>query len=412
MNVVYSEEILRDLFARFLTRSCTEEDIRQLMEYAARDEYQAVWSEMLEQSGLEQSDNSGLNAQHSAVIDKVYTDILKAINPPRIRPVSVFYRNRFRVAAAVLIFLFGTGAYFWSRNSIKPTVSPVVKTSGNVVLPGKDGAILTLADGSVIVLDSLDNGVVAMQGNKQVMLKNGELSYPDEGKTAPGSGIAGVLYNTMTTPRGRQFEITLPDGTHVWLNAASSIRFPTTFTGGAREVEIAGEAYFEVAHNPKQPFRVYCAENLNGAGREGLIEVLGTHFNVNAYSDEAIICATLLEGKVKVLKGQDQVILQPNEQAQFSRQPNGRVEVKTNVDIARVMAWQKGMFEFNQADLPTIMRQISRWYNVDVDYRGATSQTKFGGGISKKLPLSDVLRMLESNGVKFKWEGNVLKVLP
>ncbi|MES1249636.1 MAG: FecR domain-containing protein, partial [Chitinophaga rupis] len=225
--------------------------------------------------------------------------------PPvhRIRPL---YRRWW--AAASVILLLAAGVYFLTRN--KPQVQPVASHQQIDIGPGRQGAILTLADGTPLVLDSLGNGVVATQNGTRVVLKNGQLAYDATGKT-PGSTSGEITYNTMTTPKGRQFQLTLPDGTKVWLNAASSIHFPTMFAGYQRQVQVTGEAYFEVAGDAKRPFRV-------SVGKGAEIEVLGTNFNINAYDNEPDIKTTLLEGKVKVVNSNSHhpgAILTPGQQA-------------------------------------------------------------------------------------------------
>ncbi|HXS54891.1 MAG TPA: FecR domain-containing protein, partial [Hanamia sp.] len=192
------------------------------------------------------------------------------------------------------------------------------------------------------------------------------------------------------------------DGSKVWLNAESSLTFPVAFPGEERKVEITGEAYFEVAHDANKKFIVTKGTTT--------VQVLGTHFNVNAYDDENSIKVTLLEGSVKVENVNNKVIIKPGEQAQVGKD-NG-IKVVNDLDIQQVIAWQKGLFEFNHADLASIMRQVSRWYDVEVIYDGKITEGKFGGGLSKSLPLSAVLKLMEANGVKFQLEGKVLKVIP
>lgn len=318
--------------------------------------------------------------------------------------VEHFLRRRLRYAAAIALVLAGAAFYFFYRpiSATKP-VAAVSVSPGPAMkcdpAPGGDRAILTLSDGSSIALDSVMDGAIAVQGGAQVRkVAKGQISY-NTGSVREG---AAVMYNTMTTPRGGQFEVTLPDGTRVWLNAASSITYPTVFSAKDRTVRVTGEAYLEVAKNQNAPFRV----EVNGMK----VEVLGTHFNVNAYADEKITSTTLLEGSVKIITGNQQAMIRPGEQAQVSESAAGRIRVASDVDVAQVIAWQKGLFEFSDADLPSIMRQVSRWYDVDVVFEGAVTSKKFGGGISRKLPLSNLLKMLGSNGVRFDLQGKKLVV--
>jgi len=270
----------------------------------------------------------------------------------------------------------------------------------NDFLPGKNTAILTLADGSTIVLDSAKNGALTSQGNTKVIkLNNGQLAYSSSGATNE------VLYNTMSTPRGGQYKLVLSDGSKVWLNAASSIHYPTSFPGNERKVEITGEAYFEVAHDAKKPFKV-SVNNME-------VQVLGTHFNVNAYRDERTINTTLLEGSVKVTKGSSMSILKPGQQAIIQQAGDDKkITVENNIDVEAVIAWKNGYFSFTNADMTAVMRQISRWYDVDIVYEGKIPDRKFGGEISRNLNASQALKILQASKVHFRIEGKKIIVLP
>lgn len=304
-----------------------------------------------------------------------------------------------RYAAAAVIILFGAGIYFWLQHKSPHQVADVPKSSFNTAIkPGKEGAILTLADGRTVVLDSLGNGVIANQNGSTVVLKNGRLTY--EG----GSAAAGIAYNTMTTPKGRQFQLVLPDGTKAWLNAASSLRYPTVFTGREREVEVSGEVYFEVTKNARMPFRVKINEETG-------IEVLGTHFNINSYKDEASINTTLLEGSVRILNGKETAILKPGQQAQVAGRQS-RIKVVNDANVEKVMAWKNGVFDFEDATLEEVMRQLERWYDIDVEYEKDVPKLEFIGKMGRDLTLSEVLRGLEMSKVHVRIEGRKLIVLP
>ncbi|RZS74614.1 FecR family protein [Pseudobacter ginsenosidimutans] len=323
------------------------------------------------------------------------------------KTVPMYKRSWFRYAAAAAVVIVA-GLGFWRSNEKieKETISPQPIVQKEVP-PGKDGAILTLADGTTLVLDSMGNGVVASQNGTQVVLKDGKLAYYG------GATDIAVAYNTMTTPRGRQFNVTLPDGTRVWLNAASSLRYPTVFNGTERKVQITGEAYFEVAQNKNQPFKVE-----TGKGIE--VEVLGTHFNVNSYDDEPTINTTLLEGSVKVVaknspqENGNSVVLRPGQQAQNSNTEDGKGLRIRQVDLDEVVAWKDGAFSFNDADLKAVMRQLSRWYDVEVEYAGEISeQQRFTGKLGRSIPLADLLAEMKDYDVKFRIEGgNKIVVLP
>ena len=294
-------------------------------------------------------------------------------------------------AAAAILILISIGSYFFihpqsSKNEIAKTNAPkpVLK---NDIAPGGNRATLTLSDGSSIILDSASNGTISKQGNIKVeKLANGLLAYTKNGQQITENDEA--FYNIITTPRGGQYHVTLSDGTQVWLNAASSIRFPVAFKGTERKVEITGEAYFEVAKNAAMPFKVKAVA--------AEIEVLGTHFNVNAYDDEATIKTTLLEGKVKVsVANQAARFLQPGQQSGIDKA--GKINVLNNADIEEVMAWKNGRFQFSGADLQSVLRQISRWYDVDIEYKGNVN-LHFTGQLTRNDNVSKVFEKLEMTG--------------
>jgi transmembrane sensor len=272
------------------------------------------------------------------------------------------------------------------------------------IQPGSDKAVLTLADGSNIALDSAHTGQLAQQGSAQVLkLTGGRLKY-----NAPeGAGSIAVIYNVLSTPKGGQYRLTLPDGSQVWLNAASSIRYPTAFTGAEREVEITGEAYFEITQNPSMPFKVRTVNHL-GDTDPMTIEVLGTHFNVNAYSDEDAVRTTLLEGSVKIKKGNNSGMLKPGQQAQL--QPTGEIRWIPDADVEQAVAWKNGVFEFDGIELAAIMRQISRWYDVQVEYEGTIPTEPFTGRVSRNTTLSGVLKILKLSGIELTVSNNKIIV--
>lgn len=266
----------------------------------------------------------------------------------------------------------------------------------NGIVPGTNKAILTLADGSHIMLDDAGNGKLASQGSTEIVKNNEGIVYT--GKGASGENL---LYNTIATPRGGKYQLKLPDGSLVWLNASSSLKFPAAFRGKLRSVELTGEAYFEIAKNAKMPFRVKTIGQT--------VEVLGTHFNVNAYPDEPGAVTTLLEGSVKILKGTASATLKPGEEAAVLNSKNGNIAVR-EADVEEATAWKNGMFQFNQSDIKTIMRQISRWYDVDIAFEGNISTEHYRGKVSRHTDIKQVLQILELSGVKFKIEGKKIIV--
>ncbi|MEP7259489.1 MAG: FecR domain-containing protein [Flavitalea sp.] len=304
-----------------------------------------------------------------------------------------------RYAAAILLLLGTVSAYFLlsprPQQQASLTHASSIKTVHDIEA-GKSGAILTLSDGSSITLDSATSGVLSTQGSAKVVLSNGQVAYKTENMRS-----SETVYNTMSTPNGRQYKLLLPDGTAVWLNAASSITYPTAFTGKERKVSITGEAYFEVTKDPSKKFLVSAV----GA----ITEVLGTHFNFNAYNDEKDLKVSLLEGAVKVIKDETVSMLAPGEQAQI--RANGQSIINKNIDLDEVMAWKNGLFYFDRTNLMTIMLQVERWYDADIIYQGDVKEMNFSGAIPRKENISEVLKMLELTGViHFRVEGKKVYV--
>ena len=306
------------------------------------------------------------------------------------------------LAASVLVIL--GGAYFISdkkeyaiaKEDSSSSVGLTTEKSAKI-LPGGHHAVLTTSDGKAIILDSMPNGLLTQQGNTDVKKLGGLLEYK-----APASFIRDTVisYNTVSTPRGGQYQIVLSDGSKVWLNAASSIRFPTAFSGSLREVELTGEAYFEVAKNKEKPFQVKV--------RDMKIAVLGTHFNVKAYEDEAETKTSLLEGSVKIIQGKEVGLLKPGQQAVINFKDD-KVKIAT-ADMVEVIAWKNGLFRFEGANIETIMREIGRWYDVEIVYAGKVPMRRFEGKINRNAGLSEVLRILELSNVKFSIAGKKIIV--
>lgn len=338
--------------------------------------------------------------REDALIQQILTRY-PAVREPA--PVSrMRYLRRWWAAAAVLVLL-GTGLYFWQQQGTHPASVSSSPPLSHDILPGTTGAILTLANGEQVVLDSLQDGVVAAQHGTQTILANGQLSYNQLSPTADT-----VSYNTLSTPKGRQFRVMLPDSTIVWLNASSSLTYPTVFTGQERKVSVSGEAYFEVAKNRKMPFRVHLPASVK-------IEVLGTHFNVNAYADEASVKTTLLEGRVRVITDNAQAVMLPGQQAQVSRTSPAHSPAQINIiaaDTEQIMAWKNGLFNFENAGLEEVMRQLARWYDIEVVYENGIPDIHFAGEMNRNISLTGLLKILEKTGVHFRIEnGRRLVVL-
>jgi len=389
----------------FADNKATEQEITEMLRLLRQEDGDKELESLMEQLRQEpDSYGSGMQVDWESIWDTIHQSAIRPVTPVR-------KMQWLRVAAAIII-LISISLYFFYRNtSNRSTKDEIVKAEpihelNHDVLPGGNKAILTLANGSQIVLDSAANGIVAQQGNTEVMkLANGQLVYKGAGDQSNE-----VLYNTMTTPHGGQYKLILPDGSRVWLNAVSSIRFPTAFIGKERTVEITGEAYFEIVKDLSRTFRVV-VKPLSG-NRAMEVAVLGTHFNINAYEDEPTVKTTLLEGSIKVSVGTSLTIIKPGQQAQTQLNSSGIVKVIHDADVAEAVAWKDGRFEFKDADLKTIMRQIMRWYDVDVDYQGNIPDRYFTADISRNKTLSGVLKILKLSDVDFKLEGKMLTVTP
>jgi transmembrane sensor len=303
-------------------------------------------------------------------------------------------RNVAAVLAGTLLISGASLYYFLSKKTIDYQAAPIaVKT----ILPGKNGALLTLADGTQMDLDSMKNGVIATQQGAKVALKDGKVKYDKDDIQS-----AQIAYNTMTTPRGRQYQLTLSDGTQVWLNAASSIKYPTVFAGPVRKVSTTGEVYFEVAKDKARPFIVNVVPNV-------AVEVLGTHFDVNAYPDEDNISTTLLEGSIKTMTDGQSVLLRPGEQARIAEK---KIKVVDDIDLDMVVSWKSNSFLFDSTRIDVALRQLSRWYNVDVEYEKNVPNIAVGGELKKNLTLDEALSLWKKIGLKFEIKDKKLIVYP
>jgi len=310
---------------------------------------------------------------------------------------------RIAAAASVLLFL-GVASYLIYPLIHQSSPQAVTAQLVNDIGPGGNKAILTLDNGKKVVLEDAKNGMISRQGSTLVnKTSSGNLLY-----NVINNEETAVVYNTVSTPYGGQYQVTLLDGTKVWLNAGASLRFPTSFPGHERNVELNGEAYFEVAKDKTKPFFVTVN---TPSGKSMTVQVLGTHFNVNAYPDEQHNITTLLEGSVKVNYEQENVLLIPGKQAVLNK-ASGKMNIR-DADTEEATAWKNGYFLFNNDKVENIMRQISRWYNVEINYQGDVSKKAIGGSVSRFKNVSEVLKMLELTGaVHFKMEGRRITVMP
>ena len=382
------------LLQRYLEGSCTPEEAAVLYNWLkSSDAHRPLLAR------LQQEFEQVINEPHevpAAVSDRIEARLLQNIGRNKIVPLR--HPWRWAAVASVLMLLLAGSVYWFYKTDKSHNIASNMALSkkgviGSDVAPGTNKAVLTLADGTTVELDSAGNQVL-QQGKTTVQQRNGRLEYAAQGK---GEAIG---YNTLVVPRGGQFNIVLPDGSHVWLNAASRLKYPTAFTGKERVVELQGQGYFEIAHNADQPFIV----DVNNTH----IQVLGTRFDIMAYPDEQSLNTTLLEGAVRVQSGERQQLLKPGQQSVLEY-TTGQMFVRP-ADIDQTIAWKTGFFEFDNAGMNVIMRQVARWYDVDVAYGNEKNSRLFGGRISRSLPLSEILHMLEANGAKFSLEGRRLTV--
>jgi ferric-dicitrate binding protein FerR (iron transport regulator) len=315
----------------------------------------------------------------SEEIDQLKADVWQSLNVNVQPPVTKRLWPRITMVASVILCLSIGGYYYLSKSKTKHQ-QVTAKVEKVDIAPGSNKAVLVLNNGSKINLNSQVNGTIAKQGNaKIVKTTNGQLAYaPDN------SDASAVVYNTLSTPRGGKYDLVLADGTKVWLNSASSITYPTAFKGNDRTVSITGEVYFEIVHKAKQPFRV----NFKGH----TIEDIGTEFNINTYDDEPVIKTTLVAGSIKLSRDSKSVTLRPGQQS-ITSLSNTDIEVK-DADINEVTAWKNGLFKFKKAKIEDVMRQLSRWYNVDVAYPYGVPKTVFSGEMIKDANASQILDML------------------
>jgi len=391
---------LKALLEKYIAGELTPAERRSL-----RDRFEDPASRLLMEELLKESYFSGEYAlpEDEALgrrLDQLMAENMRPSSNPVIR--RGHFSRRWIWAAAAVLLAIGTSMYFLlsaPQGRPMPTVA-----EAPVIEPGRQGAVLTLADGSQILLDTIENGVIQLQGGGVAKISNGTLLYDGAGHDE--------LFNTMSTPKGRQFQVVLPDGTKVWLNAASSIRYPTVFKGRERMVELTGEAYFEVAQNTNQPFM------LNVANR-AFVEVLGTEFNVNAYENESSVNTTLINGAVRVIAGarderrNKSILLKPGHQAMvMNNEDGGRLIVDEKADLGKALAWKNGLFYFENSTLREIMRQIERWYDIEVVFESGVSNPVFAGEMTRDLPLSGVLIALERSNIHYRMEGKKLIIFP
>ena len=365
------------LYEKYISGKCTAEEKEKLFSY--EDHFQLL--------DVDRNDSADDEVRKA----KLFSNIQKGIQPKQSPILPMYWRW---TAAAVILISLGFTFFFINQQPVK-TQAALIKP----ILPGRNVAILTLADQSTIALDQIKDGITVSGKTQISKLKDGEISY----RSNHGSSAEPAPTHTITIPRGGQYHITLQDGTEVWLNAGSSLTFPTFFEGKERKVKLEGEAYFEVAKNKQMPFKV--------DANTTEIEVLGTHFNVNAYREEGMVKTTLLEGSVRLRSDKAKVTLHPDQQGTIVLNTE-QIDVKP-VKADDAVAWKNGLFLFRDENIISIMNKVSRWYNVEVSYRGEVAHLSFGGSYSKYKNLEELLKGLELTGlVHFKIEGRRVIVMP
>jgi ferric-dicitrate binding protein FerR (iron transport regulator) len=397
---------LEYLFERYLNRQCNESEEAELMELLGLPENERMVKLVMDKLMDKNTDDLKIPEDTARAI---LQQIVAVNNRKVTRAKTVLFTAEVwrKVAVASIVIVVAAATMIYVGRDKKAPVETIVKER-NDIRPGGDKGSLTLADGTVLSLNEMPDGVLRQQGNYMIRQKGGVLQCDINGG---GAQIAGRSYNVLSTPRGGQFQLMLPDGSKVWLNAESSLKFPVAFDKNTREVELSGEAYFEVrsirVHDSKakKPFNVLVRLP---SGKQARVEVLGTHFNVSAYNNESSVKTTLVEGAVNVSEEGRSVVLKPGQQARLSE--DAPLAVDRHADVEGVVAWKNGLFNFDNADITNIMRQIGRWYNVDIVYAGKITPRHFVGKIRRSAELSEVLEILRLSDIDFRVDGKTIVV--
>ena len=399
------DQQINELFTKYLDGKCSPDEWEELLiliDGVDEADTEALIPPLLllwEKAGREELSSRA----HLIDKEKMYAIITRDEDAQQetgaipIIPHKKWFSRGQRVAAVFIgLFLLSGVLYFVNKSQRSVTVKKDMLITADLIPPGSSKAILTLANGQQIVLDSA-KGTIGRQGASVIINKgDGQLSYEADKGSPPTNDH---LFNTISTSRANQYQVVLADGSKVWLNALSSLRYPSDFSGSDRSVEMTGEAYFEITKDPSRPFHV----KVNGTD----IEVLGTQFNVNAYTDEAMLKTSLVDGAVKVSVPGRTTLLSPGQESILL--PGGNLTVGPG-DVGLASAWKNGFFQFDKAPLPAVMRQIGRWYDLDIEYASPVPDRLFKGKLQRSLPLSGILRLLQKGGVHFTVEGRVLKV--
>lgn len=399
-------EKLHDLLRQYFDDTISLPDYNELLEYLKTADLNIVEKIIDEEMLHFESGEKFSKWQSENVLSRIKSDprFTHTADEPKVeehRVIKLYQRAWFRVAAA--IFMFATAGLLVMRQHKHPyekSDKTAVNHPLNGIVPGTQKATLTISNGKVIVLTNAANGILASNGgSKIVKQRQGQIVYDTKIANSVNYNVA---YNTLTTPRGGEYQVILPDGTKVWLNAASSLTYPEQFTGNERRVKLTGEAYFEVAKNKDKPFYVMM--------NDVQVRVLGTHFNISAYGDDDAITTTLLEGSVQISKNNSVSLLKPGQQAVVGNSADAIVISDANIEDA--MAWKNGLFIFNDDNITGIMKKISRWYDVDVNYAADLNDETFGGSYHRSKNINELLQYLEMIGkIHFKVQGRRITVM-
>jgi ferric-dicitrate binding protein FerR (iron transport regulator) len=404
---------ITSLVDRYLRAELTEGEKQELSRWLNESESNQSWfNEIIDKEKLAGKLQEYANFAGESIWQKTVNKINSDATVVRMHPVSGSWK-RYVIAASVLVVI-STAAWMVLVNNPKKDIAEKkgsVNPEKIVIVPGSKKAVLTLGDGSGIALDKVQNGTIAKQGKTEIIKRDGEILYNAEYVAEDNE----VVYNTITTPKGGDYMAILPDGSKVWLNAASSLRFPIVFAGNYRNVQLTGEAYFEVSRNAAKPFSIDIMKN---GHLESSVKVLGTHFDVQAYNDEKNIETSLLQGLVQVSAVNQDLSrtsaikrIKPGQQAQVR---DGSIKVIEPANLKNVVAWTEGYMSLEgpNANIGSIMRQIGRWYNVDVEFKDQNQSRTFTGKLPRNLPLKDLIEILNYNNIRVKLEGNKLIVTP
>jgi ferric-dicitrate binding protein FerR (iron transport regulator) len=400
------QEKLEELLNLFVKGEISRAEYEELIKYIGESPVEEDLNQAIDRVFQKMKNQDLLSKEEKALI---YQNIIqdKRFESDFHQQSSLFPRTLWKQLgiAASILFIVSSGLYFYITRAEVQLVTAeakVIDTAPSIISPGGNKAILTLSDGSKIILDHAKNGILADQAGVRIQkTSDGELLYTFSTTGSSLEKETKIIYNTIETPAGGKYQINLPDGSKVWLNASSTLRFPALFAGKTREVELTGEAFFDVAKNKTKPFVVVT--------KDQIVEVIGTQFNINSYSDEGNIKTTLIEGAVKIIYRDKVVLLGPGQQFQ----PVNSISKIVEADTEEVVAWKNGYFLFKNEDIRSIMRKVSRWYDVEISYEGEVPTVGFGGNISRSKDISAVLNALQlTNAVHFKVEGRRITVMP